>query len=423
MTLTFFKLKRVTKLGVKSLIEHKLRSLLTALGIIFGVASVIAMLAIGEGASYEARRQIQRMGSRNVIVKSRKPPSSSSAGAKTKRLSEYGLTFDDALRIHQIFPQVRILVPARIIPAKARRETVRIPVRVIGTVPWYGENATIHRVAGRFIVDTDVRYASNACVLSESAARKLFPLTWPIGRSIYLDQNAYVVVGIVRELTGAGKQRQHKTVDSIYISIASAKKRFGEIIIKRETGNFSAEKVELHELIVTAPSETAVIPLANAIRTLLKRFHKRPDFEITVPLELLKQAEATKRIFNIVLGSIAGISLLVGGIGIMNIMLANVTERTREIGIRRALGATRADITLQFLAEALILSLTGGIIGIALGLAIPGIVSHFAGLRTIVTPHSLVLAFSISVVTGIIFGIYPATRAAALSPIEALRHE
>jgi putative ABC transport system permease protein len=183
------------------------------------------------------------------------------------------------------------------------------------------------------------------------------------------------------------------------------------------------EKVELHELTVTAPNDEAVVPLANAIRTMLREFHKQEDFEIVIPLELLKQAEATKRIFNIVLGSIAAISLLVGGIGIMNIMLASVTERTREIGIRRALGATRSDIILQFLAEALLLSVAGGMVGVGLGVAIPKIVTHFAKLTTIIQPNSLFLAFGISLLTGVVFGIYPAMRAAALSPIDALRHE
>jgi len=183
------------------------------------------------------------------------------------------------------------------------------------------------------------------------------------------------------------------------------------------------ELVELHQLTITAPSEDAVLPLVNSVRETIRQAHKKADFEITVPLELLKQAEQTKRIFNIVLGSIAAISLLVGGIGIMNIMLASVTERTREIGIRRALGARRVDIVVQFLTEALLLSLAGGLIGIALGIAVPQIVTHAAGLTTIVQPDAIVLAFTISLVIGVVFGIYPAIRAAALSPIEALRHE
>ena len=423
MTLTFFKLKRMTRLGLKSLIEHKLRSFLTALGIIFGVSSVISMLAIGEGASFEAREQIRRLGSRNIIVRARKPTASSSAQTRMKRMSVYGLTYEDAHRIRTLFPKVRVLVPAREIPAKARREAVRIPVRVIGTIPWYIRNAGLRVTEGRFINDVDVRADANVCVLTREAVRKLFPLSRPVGSSIYLGTSAYVVVGVVRGLSQVGNREKKKVVYEVYIPISAAKKRFGEVTLKRETGSFILEKVELHQLTLAAPSEAAVIPLANAVRTLLQHFHKKNDFEITVPLELLKQAEATKRIFSIVLGSISAISLLVGGIGIMNIMLASVTERTREIGIRRALGATRWDITLQFLAEALILSLAGGLIGIGLGVGIPKMVSRFAHLTTIVTSSSLILAFAISVATGLIFGIYPATRAAALSPIEALRHE
>ena len=276
---------------------------------------------------------------------------------------------------------------------------------------------------GRFLNDDDVRTVDNVCVLGAPAARELFPLGWPMGKSVYLGSSAYKVVGVVEGLEKVGTEKEEKEVFEVFITISAARKRFGETTMKRETGTFQIEKVELHQLTVTAPTEDAVIPLSNVVRTLLKHFHKDDDFEIVVPLELLKQAEATKRIFNIVLGSIAAISLLVGGIGIMNIMLASVTERTREIGIRRALGATRNDIVLQFLAEASLLSLAGGVLGIGLGISVPLIVTHFAKLKTIVTGESLGLAFVISVLTGVVFGLYPAMRAAAMSPIEALRHE
>ena len=423
MTLTFFKVKRMTKLGCRSIFEHKLRSFLTALGIIFGVSSVISMLAIGEGASFEAREQIRRLGSNNIIIKSRKPPEAKSTSTQTQRMSVYGITYDDALRIKTLFPTVKVLVPARVIPERMRVGSVRLSGHIIGTVPWYMENAGMRVKWGRFLNEDDVRSVDNVCVLGAPAARELFPLDWPMGKSVYLGSAAYKVVGVVEGLEKVGTEKEEKEVFEVFITISAARKRFGETTMKRETGTFQIEKVELHQLTVTAPTEGAVIPLSNVVRTLLKHFHKDDDFEIVVPLELLKQAEATKRIFNIVLGSIAAISLLVGGIGIMNIMLASVTERTREIGIRRALGATRNDIVLQFLAEASLLSVAGGVLGIGLGISVPLVVTHFAKLQTIVTSESLGLAFVISVLTGVVFGLYPAMRAAAMSPIEALRHE
>ena len=425
MTFTLFKIKRVVKLGFKSIVEHKLRSLLTALGIIFGVSSVIAMLAIGEGASYEAREQIRAMGSTNIIVVSRKPEASTSSGNATQTMSIYGLTYDDALRIKVLFPSLIVQVPARIIKDFIHHGPMRVPGRIIGTVPWYLERAPIVLKKGRFLTPEDIATADNVTVLGEDTARELFPLTPPVGQNVYLGNQAYRVIGTVGK-THVGKGQKgdtEKDVHEAYIPITAAKKRFGEVLIRRETGSFQMEKVELHQLTLTAPSNEAVIPISKSVRAMLEHFHKKKDFEIIIPLKLLEQAESTKRIFNIVLGSIAAISLLVGGIGIMNIMLASVTERTREIGIRRALGATRQDIVVQFLTEALLLSIAGGALGVALGIAIPAIVTQVAGLKTIIRTDSLFLAFSFSVMTGIVFGIYPAIRAAALNPIDALRHE
>ena len=193
--------------------------------------------------------------------------------------------------------------------------------------------------------------------------------------------------------------------------------------VRITSGTFDRERVELRQITVRTEDVKQVPTTAKVIRHLLKKFHKKTDYEITVPLELLHQAEKTKRIFNIVLGSIAAISLLVGGIGIMNIMLASITERTREIGVRRALGAKRRDIILQFLVETVVLSAGGGIIGLIVGIAIPRVVSYFADMRTIITAWSLILAFGISAAIGVIFGLYPASRAANMDPIEALRHE
>ncbi|MGB0580088.1 MAG: ABC transporter permease, partial [Limisphaerales bacterium] len=235
--------------------------------------------------------------------------------------------------------------------------------------------------------------------------------------------------GLVRE-TGLEKQRP-QTGDSegdaidanVYVPLATAKSRFGETIVTRSAGSYQAEKVQLHQITIQFESTEAVEVAVPQIKDLMKGKHAKPDYEIIVPIELLRQAEQTKRIFNIVLGSIAAISLIVGGIGIMNIMLATVTERTREIGIRRALGAKKADIITQFLVETVVLSVGGGLIGVVAGVIIPIMVSHFADMKTIITPISVIIAFGISGAVGVVFGIYPASQAADLDPIEALRHE
>ena len=430
MSPLLYNFRRIVRLGLESIVEHKLRSFLTMLGIIFGVGSVIGMLAIGEGASHEAREQIRSLGSKNIIIRSVKPPEDGGGKGRGMRslLTSYGLKYDDALRLRELFPRVQIHIPAREIQGRARNGENSLPVRIIGTVPWAIPQPREHMLQGRFLDAQDVRSMENVVVLSQEAARRLFPLTPPLGRNLYLGDQAYQVIGILKAPEGgqggAGtSQGQAREIHPVYIPITAARRRFGEVIMNRESGSMTLEKVELHQLTLTAPTEEEVIPLVAAVRRALKQTHRKTDFELTVPLELLRQAEQTKRIFNVVLGSIAAISLLVGGIGIMNIMLANVTERTREIGIRRALGATRGHIVVQFLTEALLLSLCGGLLGIGLGIAVPKAVTQLAGLTTLIQPDSILLAFSISLLTGVVFGIYPAIRAPRLSPMEALRHE
>src|ERR1017187_88492 len=207
----------------------------------------------------------------------------------------------------------------------------------------------------------------------------------------------------------------------MFIPLETAKTRYGEVLMKFRSGSFSAERVQLHEVTIKVANREQVLQVAEAVKAVLRHHHKKKDYEVVVPLELLKRAERTKQIFNIVLGSIAAISLLVGGIGIMNIMLASVTERTREIGIRRALGARRRDIIPQFRVETVLLSGAGGIIGVLLGVVIPFLVSHIAGKKTIVTFWSPPLAFSISALVGVVFSIHPALRATKMDPVKALR--
>jgi len=420
-----FRLRRLLRLGLQSLWRHRLRSVLTVLGIVFGVCSVIAMLAIGEGASYEAQEQIKRLGSQNIILRSVKPPQDERASAETTRMIEYGLTYDDAERIATTVPAVEVVVPVRIIREDARHRTRRLDVRLKGTVPWYDEVAKLEiEPGGRFIRSTDMHNRLSVCVLGSAVARTLFPNHDPIGEYVTVGAEYYRVVGVVAERgRGSRDDPASDTSRDIYVPLTTMQERYGEIVQRQISGSMEMERVELHQVSVRVKDTAYVEKTAAIIRQLLERYHRKQDFEVVVPLELLRQAERTKRIFNIVLGSIAAISLVVGGIGIMNIMLASVTERTREIGIRRALGAKRRDIVSQFLTETILLSGSGGILGLILGVVIPVLVRVFSGMPTIITAWSLVLAFAISVAVGIVFGIYPAYRAAHMDPIEALRHE
>ena len=430
-SLTQHQIANTVKLGVKSLLLHKLRSGLTMLGMIFGVCSVIAMLAIGEGASHEAQERIKRLGSTNIIINSVKPPEEQDNNNTSGRSFgiQYGLTYDDASRLQFTIPNVSSVLPMRIIRENVRFSSNQEPCQVIGTLPSYTNMQGAELIAGRFLSLIDERHQRNVCVITTGLANRLFPYQSPIESTIRIQNMYYQVVGLINE-TGTAEQRpqsgemEGEPLDNnVYIPLSTARSRFGETLIRRNAGSFSAETVELHRIIVKMENTESVVAAERQIQGLIRRFHEQNDFELIVPLQLLREAEATKRMFNIVLGSIAAISLLVGGIGIMNIMLATVTERTREIGVRRALGAKKKDIVTQFLIETVVLSIGGGLIGVLLGVLVPLLVSASTEMVTIITPWSVGLAFGISGLTGIAFGIYPASQAAELDPIEALRHE
>jgi putative ABC transport system permease protein len=429
--------KRTIKLGIKSLWMHRLRSALTTLGIVFGVCSVIAMLAIGEGASREAQEMIARLGSRNLIVETVEPPQKRADTSDTgRRMRAYGLTYEDAESIRNTLPDVEVVVPIREIDQEARYGSRKTAIKIVGTIPWYTEVSSVHVVHGRFLSGIDLHQQRSVCVVDEQLVGALFGFDDPVGKDIRIKGSCYRVVGVVGVPPVGGKPSaaaralstptgsSGSATGSVYLPLSTAKARFTELSASFSGGSQSIERVQLQKITVKVKSTDQVVPMRDILDTLLGRLHKvEKDYRIIVPLELLYQARRTQRIFSIVLGSIAAISLLVGGIGIMNIMLATVSERTREIGIRRALGATKRAIIVQFLSETLMLTFIGGVLGIVLGSLIPFLVTHFGRMPTVITWISLVLAFGISAVVGIVFGLYPAYRAANMDPIESLRHE
>ncbi len=416
---------RTVRLGLKSLLLHKLRSSLTTAGILFGVASVIAMLAVGEGASQEALMRYRDMGVTNILLRSVRPPATAQSSSQSSfQEVPYGLLYAEADRIEKTLPDATV-VRIREVPRPVLRGEYFKSSVIVGTDPAFLAVANMRIADGRWLTPLDLNHQTNACVLGWSIAQTLFPLENPIDQTILVgSDDRFRVVGILH-YQGRAAGPQGTTYDEcVFIPRTSSRRRFGDSIRTSSAGSSTNERVELHEIKVKVEDSEAVEATARVLRDMIGPAHKtQSDVEVTVPLELLRQEEASKRMFNIVLAVIASISLLVGGIGIMNVMLATVTERTREIGIRRALGAKKKHIISQFLVEAGVLSALGGLVGVGLGMLVPlAIESWFKQTTIILVPHVL-LAFGISAGVGVLFGIYPAWRAANMDPVEALRHE
>ena len=411
------------RLGLGDVWRHKTRSFLTMLGMVFGVASVIAMLAVGEGASQQALDAIKRLGSQNILLSSEKPSDDSGGNSKRSKLVMYGLLYDDEQRIRETIPNVVLTVPARMVRRNTRFGDRQLELRVVETDPSWFDVVERPVLAGRVLKRNDLYSVANVCVLTEMGVRRLLAAEEVVGQMIRIGSGSFEVVGIVKNEDG-GSVRAPDSEADVYIPMSTGKKMFGDTSIRyTPDGHTEGERIELGQIIVRMSSTDDVEAGSKAIESMLARFHKRKDYKIDVPLTLLREAERTKKTFNIVLGAIAGISLLVGGIGIMNIMLASVTERTKEIGIRRAIGARKSRIMVQFLINTCVLSIGGGLVGLLLGVAIPMVITMTTDMPTVVEPYSLFLAFGISAGIGIVFGLYPAMRAASLDPIEALRHE
>ncbi len=408
----------------RSLLANRMRTALTTLGILFGIAAVIAMMAIGRGAEAEAIDQIKAFGVNNIRIRSLTLDRAEEKRAR--RLAVKGLSEADALYIRTVLPYVIAVAPQDLLD-KAVKIGVSAPkAQIVGTTADYERVAGHGHVSGRFITPDDLIHYRKVCVIGREILREGFLGDSPLGKTVTIGGERFRVVGVMAsrgEVKEKIKIRSRDVDRDIYIPITTAQERFTLLDSEAEGVN----RVDINAVDEIALQVDSAARLREAKLTLEKILRRRHQGirtgEVVVPEELLAQSQQTQRLFNAVMGGIAGLSLLVGGIGIMNIMLVAIGERTREIGIRRAVGATQRAILQYFLLEAVLMCLAGGILGILLGFGLGWGLSFYAGWRTIIGVDSVVLAAGVSVLTGLFFGLYPAYRASRLDPIEALRHE
>jgi putative ABC transport system permease protein len=425
--------------GLTELWAHKLRSLLTMLGVIFGVAAVIAMVSISEGARYEALEQIRLMGVNVLHV--RRQSLSGEALTTARKQSPTGLNYGDALALQEICSFARRMVPVCRVFGEVDVTGEPLPARVFGTIPGYEQVARFRVRTGRFIDSVDVDRRARVCVLGTEVKRRLFRFQDPIGQTVKISNNNFRVIGVMEERvipTGRAIVALRDMNQDIYVPITVALEDFSiyseqpiplnvaslQSMFRSMMDRPPVKQRSITEISLEVENAEATVPAAAAIKRVLDRRHNGVnDYEIVIPAELIRQSQQAQQIFNIVMGAIASISLLVGGIGIMNIMLATVTQRTREIGIRRAIGARRRDVLQQFLLEAVVVTLIGGAFGVLLGVQAAELVSSYAKWKTIVSMNAIILSFGVSFIVGVLFGMYPAIQAAKTDPITALRYE
>jgi putative ABC transport system permease protein len=402
--------------ALASLGRHKLRSFLTMLGMIFGVGAVIAMLSIGAGAEHESLRIIENFGIRNIIIQAKEFKSEELRQIRTESL---GVSLRDVDALQTILKPKPLISASRLVKTyQINSEKARSDSRVLGVSSTYPIIQNLKLVQGSFFLASDEKANAQVCVLGIAAKQKLFGFGDVLGKKVKINDIWMSVVGVLadtvvdkQEFEGVKVQNPN---NDIYIPITTAIRKFDTETVENE----------LTEIVVQIGTDADIKEQASTINNLLSVMHRYvDDYSIVVPEKLLEQNQKTQGIFNVVMGAIASISLLVGGIGIMNIMLASVLERTNEIGLRRAIGAKKLDIRMQFMSEAVAISLAGGLIGVGLGYGISRAVAMFSGWSTIITGGSIGLSFGVSSVIGLIFGIYPAVQASNLDPIECLRYE
>ncbi len=414
--------------GLRALWRNRLRTFLTMLGMIFGVGSVIAMLSVGAGARSEILARIGELGVRNVILNSIKPPETNRPeGDEQVWKDVYGLRFSDASYIEEVIPSISSLLRVNKARVRAWSRGQRAEATVLGVEPAYLDTFHVQVERGRRFEDVDHASATRVCLVRRDLVRELAPAEDMLGSWIRLGRFSYQIVGILEEEGLRSHTKKALSLDGraheVYIPYSSAMRTFGTEEYVSRGGSSEYSEIELDQIVVRVGRAEDVPVTARMLSAALSRAHERQDYEIVVPLELLRQREETSRVFHLVMLSIAAISLIVGGIGIANIMLASVHERTREIGIRRALGARRRDISMEFLAETVLIAALGGLLGCLGGVLGSRGISELTRWPAIVPSYAILVALTISCTVGILSGLFPARRAALLDPIAALRHE
>jgi putative ABC transport system permease protein len=410
-------IKESLRVAIYSLRDHKFRSFLTMLGIIFGTASVITMVSIGEGAKKQAMAKYQDLGVNNIIIRDKDLTDTELEQVRIK--FSKGLSLDDTRAISEILPGVKGVAPQSEEKLDAMYQDKTSKATVIGITPEITDILNYRIDKGLFINNDHYNRQLKVCVLGANIARELFSYEDPLGRNIKLGDQWFEVAGVLRTKAlfteTVGELAARDLNNDVYIPLSTFRKRIPKS---------KALQSELKQATVRLEGSERLLESADVIKSILIRRHfNNDDFSIIIPYELMEQEKRESRIYNLLLASIAAISLIVGGIGIMNIMLASVLERTREIGIRRAIGGRRSDILGQFVSEAMAMSIFGGLIGVFLGIVLSLGVGLLTEVKTTLTLYSIFIAFGFSVIVGITFGYLPAKRAADLKPVESIRHE